>query len=326
MLTRIAGTLLVLAGGCVDEPVRITPLGGGPPADKLSQLGLFVGEPSAQIPAVGVVPYDVITPLWSDGASKQRFVVASTPLEASDGHWRVPEGTYLVKTFSFPHDERDPSAGVSLIETRVIAFTERGVDTATYVWNPEQTDAITSGGNLDVPVAWIDASGEPHRQVHHVPGTTQCNECHRSDALGMHTPQLVGQLDRLVTAGVVDRAPTGVEPFVDPYGDAPLEARALSYLDVNCAHCHRPGGEAEDTNADWRRDHARGNICRDAQHELDGRDRIVEPGAPDDSVLIARMKSRDAFIHMPRGPSHVIDERGLAMLSGWIASLPRGCP
>jgi mono/diheme cytochrome c family protein len=312
--------------GCVDQPVLIAPLGGGPPADRLSALGLFTGEPSAQVPAAHVVPYEVIAPLWSDGASKHRFVVAPVPIEATQDHWRIPVGTYLVKTFYFPRDERDPGAGVQLVETRVIAFADGGAETATYVWNAEQTDAIASGGNLDVPIAWIDASGEARRQIHHVPGTTQCNSCHKGDALGMRSPQLAEQLDRLVAERVVDDAPSGIEPFVDPYGEAALEDRALSYLDVNCAHCHRPGGEAEDTRADWRRDHALGNICRNSRHGLDGRHRIIDPGAADDSVTIARMRSHDPFIHMPRGPSHVIDERALAMLTDWIASLPRGCP
>jgi hypothetical protein len=323
----ISRTVLVaLLAGCVDEVVRVEPLGGGPPADRLSELGLFVGAPSTQLPAASVVPYDLIAPLWSDGAEKHRFVVAPVPLEAAEDHWRIPVGTYLVKTFYFPHDERDPDAGVQLVETRVIAFTDGGVETATYVWNADQTDAIASGGNLDVPVAWVDAGGEPRRQIHHVPGTTQCNACHANDALGIRSPQLADQVDRLVAGGVVDRRPASIAPFVDPYGDAPLEARATSYLDVNCAHCHRPGGGAGDTHADWRRDHVLGNICRGARHRLDGRERIIEPGAPDDSVMILRMKSRDPFVHMPRGPSHVVDARALGMLTDWIASLPRGCP
>jgi hypothetical protein len=317
--------LLVLTAACVDQPVAVPPFGGGAPVDRLSQLHLFAGDPAAQLPATGVTPYDVIAPLWSDGASKSRFIAAPMPLQATDDAWNVPAGTYLVKTFFFPRDERDRDAGVQLIETRVLAFTDAGTLAATYVWNAAQTDAVTSGGNLDVPVHWIDASGLARTHVHHVPGVSQCDSCHAGGALGLRTPQLAEQLDALVAAGVVDRAPTGIEPFVDPYGNAPLQARALSYLDVNCAHCHRPGGDAASTHADWRRDHVLANVCREARHDVDGRHLVIAPGKPDQSVAIVRMRSSDPFVHMPRGPSHVIDARALAMLEEWITSLA-GCP
>lgn len=321
---RLIWALLVVAG-CIDQPVEVPPLGGGEPVARLSQTGLFADDPALQQPAAGVSAYDVIAPLWSDGAAKHRFVAAPSPLHATDDAWVIPVGSYLVKTFYMPRDERDPSAGVLLLETRVLAFTADATLAATYVWNAEQTDAIASGGNLDIDVDRIDASGAPRHQVHHVPGTSQCNSCHAGGALGMRTPQLYDQLGELVAAGIVDQAPSGVEPFVDPYGDAPLQARAISYLDVNCAHCHRPGGDAENTHADWRRDHVLDNVCRSARHEVDGHGLVIAPGNPASSVMIVRMKSGDPFVHMPRGPSHIIDDRAVAMLEQWIASLT-GCP
>jgi len=316
--------LLGWLAACVDEPVRVAPYGGGVPADRLSQLGLFA-DPVAQVPAAGVTAYDVIAPLWSDGASKHRFIAAPAPLATSADRWTFAPGTYLVKTFHFPRDLRDPSAGDQLVETRVIAFGAGGASAATYVWNAEQTDAFASGGNLDVPVAWIDEAGESHVQDHHVPGTSQCDSCHRGGALGVRSPELA-DVHALVAAGVADQVPAGVVPFVDPYGDAPLAERAASYLEINCAHCHSPGGEAQGTHADWRREQLATNICRDAKHSLDGRDLVIEPGHPERSVVIARLRATDPFVHMPRGPSHVIDERGVAMLEAWIASLPAGCP
>lgn len=324
MLIRSA--CLLALGACVDEPVWIAPPGGGPPVERLSELGLFAGPPADQVPAAGVVPYDVIAPLWSDGASKHRFVLAPAPLAVTDDHWTVPDGTYLVKTFFVPRDARDPAAGVQLLETRVIAFAGAGFSAATYVWDEAQRDAIASGGNLDLPVTWIDADGVTRHQLHHVPGTSQCDTCHAGGALGMRTPQLAAQLESLVAAGVADRLPDAIDPFVDPYGDGPLEARATSYLDSNCAHCHRPGGDAQGTHADWRRAHVRDNICRDADHRVDGHARVIDPGRPAASVAIARMRSTDPYVHMPRGPSHVIDARGVAVVSDWIASLPEGCP
>jgi len=322
---RLMFVCISLLAACVDEPVRVPPFGGGPPTERLSETGLFDGPPQLQRPANGIVPYHVIAPLWSDGASKLRFVATTTPLTAADDAWQVPTGTYLVKTFYFPRDQRDAAAGRHLVETRVIAFTDEGTLMSTYVWNEEQTDAMASGGNLDISIQYVDEAGAPRHQVHHVPGTSQCNSCHAGGALGIRTPQLDDQLDVLVASGVVDRAPVGVEPFVDPYGAAPLAARAASYLDVNCAHCHRPGGDASGTHADWRREHLLENVCRAARHDVDGHHLVIAPGKPDDSVAIIRMKSSDPFVHMPRGPSHMIDQRALALLEDWIRALP-GCP
>jgi hypothetical protein len=321
---RAMVALLGWFAGCVDEPVRVAPYGGGTPADRLSELGLFA-DPVAQVPADGVIAYDVAAPLWSDGASKLRFIAAPVPLATSSDRWTFGPGTYLVKTFHFPHDLRDPTAGDQLVETRVIAFGVTGATAATYVWNDAQTDAFASGGNLDVPVAWIDLDGQPHRENHHVPGTSQCDSCHRGGALGVRSPE-VADIPTLVAAGVADHAPDGVVAFVDPYGDAPIGQRASSYLEINCAHCHSPGGEAAGTHADWRRDQLATDVCRDANHSLDGRDRIIDPGHPERSVVIARLRAGDPFVHMPRGPSHVIDERGVAMIEAWISSLPAGCP
>lgn len=291
------GVAVALASCAVDEPVRLPPAGGGPPADRLSELGLD-----------DALPYDVLVPLWSDGADKARSILAVAPLGATDDAWDVPTGTYLVKTFAF---------GGRRVETRVIAFLDGGPRFATYVWNAAQTEAFASGGNLDVAVG---------DRVLHVPGTSQCTACHATGALGIRTPQLAGQLDALVAAGVVDHRPARVDPFVDPFGEADLEPRAASYLDANCAHCHRPGGTAADTRADWRREHLRDNICRGANDAVGGARLVIDPGRPDASVAIARMTSADPFVHMPRGPSHIIDERGLAVVTDWIASLPAGCP
>jgi len=331
MLIRSFAPLLLVA--CIDQPVEIAPRTGGPPTSRLSELGLFDDLPSLR-PAAGVVSYDVIAPLWSDGASKSRLIAAPTDhrLTAGDDRWEIPDGTYLVKTFFFPRDARDPSLGRQLLETRVIAFTTDSVAQATFVWNAEQTDAVSSGGNLDLAVRWIDETGAPREQTHHVPGTSQCGSCHRggsdSLALGIRTPELAiaGQLDALVAAGVVDRAPPPTTPFVDPYGDAALDARATSYLEMNCAHCHSPGGEAASTKLDWRRDHVADAICRSTP-SIAGRTRVIVPGAPGESALLARMTSTNPFQHMPRGPSHVPDDRAIAMLGAWISALsPAGCP
>ena len=44
------------------------------PYDSLSRYGFFAGFISDQLPVEGVIPYELITPLFSDYAHKHRFI------------------------------------------------------------------------------------------------------------------------------------------------------------------------------------------------------------------------------------------------------------
>jgi len=48
---------------------------------------------------------------------------------------------------------------------------------------------------------------------------------------------------------------------------------------------------------------------------------VVEPGQPDQSILVFRMASDEAGIAMPELGRSVIDEDGLALVREWIGSL-----
>jgi hypothetical protein len=65
--------------------------------------------------------------------------------------------------------------------------------------------------------------------------------------------------------------------------------------------------------------------CRETR-AIDGRDRVLVPGHPEQSEFLARMRSANPRVHMPRGPSTLADQRGISLLSDWVASLPaRAC-
>src|SRR4029077_20281832 len=64
--------------------------------------------------------YDVNMPLWSDGASKRRWL--SLPANGkihigADGHWDLPVGTVLIKEFS---------VGGKRVETRLLMHHDDG--------------------------------------------------------------------------------------------------------------------------------------------------------------------------------------------------------
>lgn len=320
--------------GCqVDTANPIPAPGSGTPVNRLSELGIFVGNPADQIPRPDFHPYNVNVSLYSDGASKLRFVYVppGTKINVTNDRWTIPDGAYLVKTFYFPRDARNPALGRKLIETRFLVKRSNGFVVSTYLWNDEQTDAVASGGNVNVPISWIDESGAEHDDHFHVPGTSQCQSCHSERALGMRTrqwaevtPGTTGQLERFVESGVLDGMPPGADALQDPSGTAPLDERARSYLDANCAHCHGPGGSAASTDLYWDLDSTTMSklpACRSAS-TVDGTDRVLVPGSPGQSTFLARMLSSDPFLRMPRGPTHVPDGQGIAVLNEWVAQMP----
>lgn len=327
-----------LLAGCIDAPVPIAPLGGGPPTSSLAALGVFASPPAAQIPAADVIPYQVVAPLYADDALKRRFlwVPPGTHVTVTDDRWDLPVGAVCVKTFSFPIDARDPASGERLVETRFLVRTERGFVASTYVWDDAQSDAVASGGERDVPVHWIDADGRAREQLYHVPGTSRCQDCHQQRALGMRTAQLdvdgtwddgsTNQLDHLVARGVLlERPPTPPLRLVDPSDvTQALDARARSYLDVNCGLCHAPEASAAGTHVllDLGSELP---LCRSTS-PIDGRTRVLVPGDPDASALVARLVATDPFVRMPRGGSRLPDAHGVALLEDWIAEMPGSCP
>jgi uncharacterized repeat protein (TIGR03806 family) len=337
--TQLLGVLLVVLSlsGCTSEQLQpIAPPAGGTPVERVSQLGIFEGDPKQQLARADFVAYEVNAPLYADGASKRRFVYVppGTKAHVSADRWQLPVGSYLVKTFSLPVDARNPKLGERLIETRFLVKTSDGFRAATYVWNSDQTDAIASSGDVDLPVSWIDAAGQKHARTVHVPDSAECNACHSGRALAFRSRQLDragsyadgthDQISHLVAAGVVDGPPPAHARLSDPFGDAPLDERARSYLDANCSHCHGQGGIAEPTKLLWDFEHTDAPhlaVCRDTA-EVDGRDRVIVPGHPEASEFLARMLTTDPFVHMPRGPTRSIDPRGVELLSSWVAAMP----
>jgi uncharacterized repeat protein (TIGR03806 family) len=334
------GGLLV---GCVDRPNPIPGPGSSTPVDRLSQMGIFQGDLSQLQPSPGLVAYDVNVSLYSDGAQKRRFLwlPPGTQIHATADRWQLPVGAYLIKNFYYPNDARDPSRGIHLIETRFLVQKADGLTVSTYVWNDDQTDAVASGGNVDVPVRWIDQNGVLHDDYFHVPGTSLCESCHDDRTLGIRTRQMAhagtypdgtaDQISHLVAAGVLDAPPS--QPLdvvlVDPLGTAPIDQRARSYLDANCAHCHAGVGLASGTHLYWdweNTDPSTLPLCRKTE-SVAGNDRVIVPGHPEQSEFLSRMLAADPFTRMPQGPTHDPDGAGVAMLSAWVQRMtPAGCP
>jgi mono/diheme cytochrome c family protein len=102
-----------------------------------------------------------------------------------------------------------------------------------------------------------------------------------------------------------------------------LEDRARSYLDANCAHCHRPQGTVAYFDARYDTPLAQQNLIGGPvliDQRIDGA-RVVAPNDLWRSILYMRANTTDAF-KMPPLARNTIDTRGMEPLRQWIESLP----
>ncbi len=285
------------------QPVR--------PPKLLSATGAFKDVAKLE-PAEELVGYDVASPLWSDGASKTRWIAAPGPARFSpDEAWRFAPGTVFVK-----HFERDGRR----LETRFLVVGQETYG-LTYRWREDQSDAELLDGVSPEhgPGGWT------------FPSRDDCLRCHTPQAgyvLGVRTRQLhVGdQLERWKARGLVS-IPNGarLQALADPRdATAPLESRVRSYVDANCMHCHAPNGSGRawfDARATTPLDDAgivEGPVADPLG--LQGA-RVVRGGDPQRSLLLERMKRTDAKRMPPLAVSR-IDEDGARLIEEWVRSLP----
>ena len=152
--------------------------------NKLSEFNFFIDN-SAQIPHDKVIPYELISTLFSDYSYKQRWVYVPINQKATYYNERsvfnFPIGSALIKTFYYPIDERDPSLGMNLLETRLLLRKENGWEAVSYAWNDEQNEAYKKIAGKTINVSWTNFLGEEEDVRYRVPNVNQCKECHASD-------------------------------------------------------------------------------------------------------------------------------------------------
>jgi uncharacterized repeat protein (TIGR03806 family) len=320
---------------------------GSLPYERLSDYDLFTGALSDQRPAAGVLPYQVASSLWADGAGKERFLALPPGGQATfspDEDWGFPPGTIVVKTFWFPADRRQPDGPRRLLETRLLILGDGGWTGHTYVWNDEQTDAIRTVAGTRIDVETTDPEGAPESLDYLVPNTDQCANCHSRDdvmhLLGVVGPQTnrsivvggrtVNQLEWLADQGLFDGPLPdlgGVGALADPTVDGPVEPRARAWLHANCSHCHRPGGGAGRTGLvllATEDDPTALGVCKlpsAAGPGTGGRFYDIVPGDPDASIMPFRIDSTDPAVKMPELPNRTPDPLGVQLVRDWIAGL-----
>lgn len=289
----------------------------------LSEFGFF-SDGTQQVPAFGVFPYALKTPLYSDGAEKLRFIYLpeDTRLAADgEGLLHFPVGSALIKTFKF--DGR-------LIETRVLLHRADGWIALPYVWDEAQTEAKLAVAGARLPVTTPAGETISYR----VPNKNQCKECHGLNGavtpIGPKARNLSGEwLGQMAKRGVLDLVPHGADSLPDwrSHARGPAEPLARAYLDVNCAHCHQPGAAASNSGLDLRWEQsdslAIGIMKRPvaAGRGAGGHLFDVVPGKPDESILVYRMENLEGGVAMPEIGKSTVDRDGLEVVRRWIESL-----
>lgn len=244
----------------------------GNPFERLSEYNLFQ-DFSTQTPSTGVVPYDLATPLFTDYASKHRFVYIPDGEAArydSEHMFEYPVGTILVKSFGYLNDIRDESQGEELIETRLLIRGSRNWEAWTYVYDEDTNDAFLEISGASRKVSWTHYDGKERSIDYIVPTQKDCRGCHNERynvvPIGPKAWNLnrdfeydhgtKNQLAHWSDIGFLRGAPESESapalPLWKDQSDGTLDERARAYLEINCAHCHNPNGPANDSGLDLR--------------------------------------------------------------------------
>lgn len=298
-----------------------------------------------------IVAYELASPAFNNGAKPSYRIVLPkganggfNPVRINaDGSFDFPAGTIFLKHLFF----EEGASGTSFpVETQVILKrNDGGFAAASYAY--DQTTRVSRLVEDAVSVQYARGDSGKSHEWNFVGGGI-CFGCHNSstsDILGFNLRQLkVGQqVTELSRRGVfsppisitlLENTPT-LKDLGNP--DASLQEKVRSYMDVNCAYCHRPnglGGGKFD---------ARIGTPLEAQNLINGdivgaaflvelvsdqdegpqvlKDmKLIKPSEPGASLILRRM--RDSTMRMPPFGLWSSDSEAIAVFEEWIRSLP----
>jgi uncharacterized repeat protein (TIGR03806 family) len=329
------------------------------PYTNLSQYGFFFGEMKNQTPRYKVLSYEPASSLFSDYSKKKRWVWMPSGTKATyNGDSNVlelPVGSVLIKTFYYDNVQNvTPVGSRRILETRLMIRKSTGWIFAEYVWNASQTEATLDLNGSNTPVTWIDENNITKNVNYRLPNLSQCIVCHKSSVDGKTTfipigikPQNLNfdyqysnsitsnQLSRWIQYGYLQNGfdlPSETNTCVN-YNDLfqPIDLRARSYVDINCAHCHQ-----NERHCDYRPMRfafsESGNenglvnmgVCVDTQ-DMQGfspnLNKIIKPQEIEKSMLYYRINTNNETYRMPLHGRTIIHTEGVNLIKDWINSL-----
>jgi len=318
------------------------------PYPSLADYNFFQGNLADLDPVQGVLPYELISKLFTDYAEKKRFIWmpngVSTSYVSDQDLLDMPTGTVLIKNFYY--DNVLPDMQSRIIETRLLINTGAVWIFAEYVWNDTQTEATLDMDGSFTPVSWIDASDVQQDIQYRIPSSTECLVCHKKNSLPLpigpkpqnlsesmtYADGEMNQLAKWESMGYLQSGyPSDINTVVkwdDPSEDITLRVR--SYIDINCGHCH-----AEGSHCDYRpmrfafsetSDPVNLGVCVEPDEVIEPQlTHIVASGNINRSVLYYRISSTNEAERMPLLGRTIVHEEARAMIQEWIEGLSPPC-
>lgn len=360
-IIAFSAMLIFFAFSCSSDKSEYVPLEVSPvvvnlaevPYTNLSQYQFFEGEIKNQQPSYGVLPYKPASELFTDYALKSRFVWMPNGTRAtytSDADvLKLPVGSAIIKTFY--NNNVQPSNNTKIIETRVmIRISEANEETdgwifAEYLWNTDQTDATLQKQGSTISISWLNQNNVMQNVDYKTPSINDCKTCHdnngKSRPIGIkpqnlnttypYTTGTKNQLSKWIEFGYLENnLPATIVSTVD-YKDTSksLDLRVRSYFDINCAHCHQVGGNAEYMET-IRMEFSKTNIssnmgvCVVGNIQVPDIDhgKIVSPNNTSESTILYLLSTNQPNLIMPRIGKTMVHQEGIQLVTEWINSLP----
>jgi len=330
-------------------------------AEKLSEYKLFASQcnPTANANGRGL-PYNLTTPLFSDYTSKYRFVFVPEDKKASYNQSEVfefPVGTVLTKTFSMPAET--DSRGYSqenILETRLLIKQTEGWIARVYVWDEDKLDAsrVISGASIKTVMQHEDSILQFDYKV---PNQNSCTDCHQFKQNGDSEFVPIGpkarylnaqfayengtenQIEKWISHGILDinsvpeasaREKTPIfndDTDIDAIAPSEVENYAKAWLDINCAHCHRDEGAADNTafktvyGKSWTGNETYHGACKEPVSGAGTGALVINPGSSSSSLVYQRIHTTDPGLTMPPIGREVIHQESSALIKRWLESL-----
>ncbi len=287
----------------------------------------------------GGLNYKLSNELFTDYALKDRFIYlpAGGAIDYKpEFPMAFPVGTVIAKNFSL----KDATTGkVRMIETRLLIHRAKGWAPLNYLWKNDRTALLERSGM--VFAAKVETPSKESVAIdYHVPSLRQCASCHSIN--GAITPigprakflNVDDQLERWARAGHLRNLPDMAEVTKLPvWSDesAPLDLRAKAYLEINCAHCHNPVGNARNTGLFFSTNRDSTSIemghCKTpvaAGFATGGNIFDVTPGESSKSILSFRIGQNHLAIKMPQLGRSVSHKEGNNLINRWIDGMKKG--
>ena len=342
----------------------------------LSDYNLFIDpKDSSSNPTAPGIPYEMNTQLFTDYASKYRFIFVPPNTTANYSEHEImefPVGSVLVKSFSLPQDTSDRYGTEQAIETRLLIHRANGWEALPYYWSSEDDAQYLNYGE-SIPVTTTH-NGEELSFDYGIPNKNECTNCHAinpilqdesDNRVAIFKPigpkarylnweidygsgEVKNQLTKWEEAGILTGAPADKTTIdtaanfddsvdINALTSSELNLAARSYLDINCAHCHRsnltipeenysgPAGDSGlrvEFNRNYDDDPRSFGECKKAVASgADGYPFDLIPGHSDKSFITYRMDILGGNM-MPELGRSTIHKEGVELINKWIDSLP----